>query len=172
MSKTIYSPGWGKRLITFNRTTRPFAINEEGWFNLSKWVYMPPPMDDDMELDSYLKPLFNERMEIRENAEQELAYRLMRAAIGGMDLIKDETYGPAYNGPRIKRNFTPRISLRDLTIIVVEHRARVIEWKRKQIAHKASKVKAPRPVLEPEPEPEPEVVLLAEEPPDNWEDLC
>lgn len=170
----IYSTGWGKRPITFLKSSQILAISTTGWFNLSRWC---DSVVEGHELDDLLPPLFHERLEVRESAERELALRLSRAAIGNNNIIKDETFGSVYNGPRIKRKHTNRITLRELTIIVVEHRALVEEWKRKCAAHKAVKPQAPRaevvleipqePAVEHESEP-----VEEEEPPDNWEDLC
>jgi hypothetical protein len=168
----IHSTGWGKRPITFMKSSQILAISTTGWFNLSRWC---DSLFDDHELDALLPPLFHERFEVRESAERELALRLARAAIGNNNIIKDETFGSVYNGPRIKRKHTNRITLRELTIIVVEHRALVVEWKRKCAAHKAVKPQAPRAEVvletpqESAAEPEP---VEEEEPPDNWEDLC
>jgi hypothetical protein len=126
----IYSHGWGKNILTSKRNNKPYVFNDTSWYNLSKWVY------ECEDFDGQFANLFHDDITIRWRAEMNLANVLVRASILTDEERRFEDADgmsagyKSYNGPKIKRKKTLRITLREMVIIVHEHRTKVLAWKR------------------------------------------
>lgn len=154
---------------------RPFIFGPNQWCDLTMWIaaeIIKPPTFD---LDALLNNCGNENLEIRNMAMREWSRYIGRA------LIKKEAYlqfmvgEEQYNGPKICEKTHKTILKVDLTRIILEHRAKVQVWYKKQQQQK-QKQKQSKEETQEEPAHTPSVQvpeLIIEDNGDleNWEDL-
>lgn len=126
MMEKIYAPNWGKNVLTNRKTNKPYTFTEQSWYLLSKWVYSVS------DFDGLFANLFHDDLAFRRRAEATLAEKIMRAAFQSAEQSVMEQSscrsGISYNGPKIKRKRTNRITLHEMAIILYEHRAKVTAW--------------------------------------------
>lgn len=122
----IYAPNWGKNVLTNRKTNKPFTFTEQSWYLLSMWVHSIS------DFDGLFENLFHEDLAFRRRAEANLADKITRGAFQSAEQSVMEQSscrsGISYNGPKIKRKKTNRITLREMAIILYEHRAKVLAW--------------------------------------------
>jgi len=143
---------------------KPFIFGDRQWSNLSDWVKH--------EVDA---PTFNMELLMTRMAHKdcELRWKNQRVWMGYiLDASRTDNYiVPSHKGeieiskaPRIRaRTYKQGISLQELTQILLDHRDKMVEWKKA----KPSVVAEP----EPDPEPEPELVIEDNGELDDWETL-
>lgn len=122
----IYAPNWGKNVLTNRKTNKPFTFTEQSWYLLSMWIHSVG------DFDGLFENLFHEDLAFRRRAEANLADKITRGAFQSAEQSVMEQSscrsGISYNGPKIKRKRTSRVTLREMAIILYEHRAKVLAW--------------------------------------------
>jgi hypothetical protein len=171
----IYSHGWGKNILTCKRNNTPYVFHESNWYNLSKWVY------ECEDFDGEFANLFHEDPTIRRRVEMKLADVLVRGSIMTAEesRLTDADGRSAgyksYKGPRIKRKKTLRITLREMVIIVYEHRAKVLAWKNPKVTARMAMLDKQHSAAEeplPEEPPAPAEPVVTEYDVEDWEELA
>ena len=160
---------------------RPFEFGERQWTNIHYWIKdeleMNPPSFD---MDLLVSRMMHKDVEVRrKNQRIWMGYVLSAARRDTLIVLTHKGEFKISNAPKLRaRVYKQGISLYELTKIIVEHRDRLVEWKKDN----TSEASAEEPVEVPAEE---QVEVPAEEPVevpadveivlenvDDWEDIC
>ena len=149
------------------RNFKEGQIGQSEWSSLTNWVAAQVIIEtsDKFDMDALYERLSHKDISVRSAAKTEWCRRISRAVIHGIGDKQFMDGEGSTNFPRIKSKDYKKITIADLTWILMDHREKIKNW---VIAMNKPKVpKVPQP--EPEPDPEPELVIENEDVPDDWD---
>lgn len=117
-------------IITDEKTRLPLKINSTSWSKLSYWnAYNIIMKDGSTNIDDMKNIVYMLKHDVYEHKKnnKEIWKKHITDAIFKQNILisfQDRNY----NGPMIKQHNMSRVSLKDLTIILLEHRIEILKW--------------------------------------------
>jgi hypothetical protein len=155
---------------------RPFVFGERQWTNICDWIKDELVMNaPSFDMDLLVSRMMHKDVEVRrKNQRIWMGYVLSAARRDTLIVINRNGEFQISNAPKLRaRVYKHGISLCELTKIIVEHRDRLVEWKKDNTskpveAPTEEQVEAPTE----EPVEAPADVEIVLENVDDWEDIC